>query len=89
MKPRYSFTHELIPEGISLRLLERRWMSKPESISVDNWSDCMADQAFSGVSKILALAMSPAVADELRSLPFRDVRTASRPNEDALLALLA
>src|SRR5580704_1821014 len=56
MKPRYFFAHDLIPGGLSLRLMERRWMSKPEPISVDNWSDCMADQAFSGVSKILALA---------------------------------
>jgi uroporphyrinogen-III synthase len=39
-------------------------------------------------AKILGLAISEAAAAELRPLPFRDVRTAARPGEDALLALL-
>jgi len=35
-----------------------------------------------------AFCISEAAADELRGLPFRDVRAAAMPNQDALLALL-
>jgi uroporphyrinogen-III synthase len=42
----------------------------------------------SACSTILALAISKATADELRALPFRNIRSAALPNEDAVLALL-
>jgi len=79
---------QLAQDALSQNAVDAALFFSPRSARI--YSDLVARSSFeSACSKILALAMSPAVADELRSLPFREVRTASRPNEDALLALLA
>lgn len=53
---RIFFTHESDNDGITLRLMERRWHGRAEPVPVAAWADRMADQAFSGLSRILALA---------------------------------
>ncbi len=53
---RIRFTHERSSDGIILRLMEKRWNSLAAPIPVAGWADRMADQAFSGISRILALA---------------------------------
>lgn len=63
------FKYECSANGVTLRLLERRWHGRVDSIPVAFWSDRVADQAFTGVSRILALADSEtgvtALSDEL------------------------
>src|SRR3984893_13951843 len=50
------FNYERSSDGIILRLMEKRWHSRAEPVPVATWADRMADQAFSGISRILALA---------------------------------
>jgi SNF2 family DNA or RNA helicase len=52
---RILFTHEPTPDGAILRLMEKRWPFPATPIPVAAWADRMADQAFSGISRILAL----------------------------------
>ena len=53
---RILFNHERTTDGTILRLMEKRWHSPATPIPVAAWADRMADQAFSGISRILALA---------------------------------
>ncbi len=52
---RLYFDHDVSVEGLTLRLMEKPLLGKAQSVSVSDWADRMADQAFSGVSHILAL----------------------------------
>ena len=53
---RIFFSYESNDDGITLRLMEKRWHGRTEPVPVAAWVDRMADQAFSGISRILALA---------------------------------
>lgn len=50
------FKYESDSTGVTLRLVEKRWHGRIDPIPVDAWSDRVADRAFTGVSRILALA---------------------------------
>src|SRR3954470_3298673 len=49
------FENDRNTQGIILRLLEKPWLGRARPVPVDNWAERMADQAFAGVSRILAL----------------------------------
>jgi hypothetical protein len=53
---RIFFTHDRDNDGITLRLIEKWWHGRAEPVPVGAWADRMADHAFSGLSRILALA---------------------------------
>jgi hypothetical protein len=53
---RLSFQYEIQPAGIELRLVEKRWTGRAESLPIDGWVDRMEGQSFSGLSRVLALA---------------------------------
>src|SRR6266481_3435665 len=53
---RIFFDYESADDGITLRLMEKRWHGRAEPVPVAAWADRMADQAFSGISRVLALA---------------------------------
>ena len=50
------FQHESRPDRIVLRLGEKRWNGRVDVLPVAEWADRMADQAFAGIARILALA---------------------------------
>ena len=52
---RLNFDHDASVGGLTLRLMEKPLIGKAQSVPVNDWADRMADQAFSGVSRILAL----------------------------------
>ena len=52
------FSHEIDRDGITLRLKEKRLLGHTSTVPVVDWADRMSDQAFSGISRILALADS-------------------------------
>jgi superfamily II DNA or RNA helicase len=52
---RLSFECERTGDGVVLRLVEKAWIGQPRSVPVEQWAERMGDQAFSGVSKVLAL----------------------------------
>ena len=82
------FTHEGSSDGTILRLMEKRWHSPAAPIPVAAWADRMADQAFSGISRILALAddVDSAVAYREDSL-FIDHKTIASLSEPQALGL--
>src|SRR4051812_17497478 len=49
------FEREVNTEGVILRLIEKPWLGRTKSLPVESWAERMADQAFSGVSRVLAL----------------------------------
>src|SRR5712691_4995330 len=52
---RLYFEWAIAPYGGTVRLMSRPLIGRPTSVPVEDWADCMFDQAFSGVSRILAL----------------------------------
>src|ERR1700687_444304 len=85
---RILFTHERSSDGTILRLMEKRWLSPAAPIPVADWDGRMADQAFSGISRILALAddVDSAVTQKEDSL-FIDHKTVSSLSEPQALGL--
>jgi hypothetical protein len=57
--PRLSFNYEIDSGGATLRLIEKSWIGRTSTIPVQEWAARMADQAFSGLSRILALLDDP------------------------------
>jgi hypothetical protein len=53
---RIFFSYDSDDDGIKLRLTEKRWHGRAELVPVTAWADRIADKAFSGISRILALA---------------------------------
>jgi hypothetical protein len=49
------FKHELDSAGVTLRLMQKSLIQPAKPVPVDVWVDCMGNQAFSGISRILAL----------------------------------
>jgi uroporphyrinogen-III synthase len=49
---------------------------------------CLPASLHASLAAVAALAISPAAAEPLQSLPWRALRVARRPNQDELLALL-
>ena len=57
--PRLFFDYENNSDGATLRLIEKPWIGRSSTIPVQGWAARMADQAFSGLSRILALLDDP------------------------------
>jgi hypothetical protein len=49
------FDHKIGPQGALLRLIEKSWAGRSQIVPVDDWATRMADQAFTGISRLLAL----------------------------------
>src|SRR5262249_25116953 len=49
------FTHEVSSAGAVLRLLEKPFIGSAKPVPVDEWTARLGDEAFSGVSRVLAL----------------------------------
>jgi superfamily II DNA or RNA helicase len=80
---RILFTHEGSSGGTILRLMETRWHSAAAPIPVAAWADRIADQAFSGISRILALAddvdSAVALRDDGLFIDHRAIASLSEP----------
>src|SRR4051812_33998348 len=59
---RLYFTYEVCSDGALLRLVEKPLVGSAKPVPVDEWAGRLGDEAFSGVSRVLALLedeMSP------------------------------
>src|SRR5690242_2943353 len=52
---RLFFDYECDAQGVTIRLMEKPWVGRAQPVPMEEWASRMADQAFSGVSRILAL----------------------------------
>jgi hypothetical protein len=62
---RLFFDYETNSEGATLRLIEKPWIGRSSAVPVQDWAARMADHAFSGLSRILALLDDPNSSVEL------------------------
>ncbi|WFU42742.1 hypothetical protein QA640_09905 [Bradyrhizobium sp. CB82] len=53
---RLSFQYGITQGGVELRLVEKPWIGRTETLPVEIWADRMSNQSFSGLSRILASA---------------------------------
>jgi hypothetical protein len=61
------FKHETSSKGARLQVLEKPLIGSANAVPVEDWAERMGDEAFSGVSRILALLDdegSPVVREE-------------------------
>lgn len=52
---RLFFEYEITSQGAILRLMHKPILRRPQAVPVDRWAEQVAEQAFSGVSRVLAL----------------------------------
>jgi hypothetical protein len=80
------FQYECKADGVVLHLVEKRWHGRVDTVPVAAWADRMADQAFTGISRILALAdnIDSAVEQREGELFIDDATVASLTEAQAL-----
>ena len=63
---RISFVYNSYPLGIVLRLVERRLLGGSKNVPSSDWVELASEEAFSGLSRILALGDEPSSGVEIR-----------------------
>jgi hypothetical protein len=85
---RVFFDYEPNGKGAVLRLFEKPWVGKARAVAPPDWADCMADGAFAGASRILALLDDPDSPVEMKDDGvFIDHATLASLNEPQALGL--